>query len=129
MSSIGNPFTYELQLFGRFGSSQKVTKIGKNIFLLLDAVSLISLTSMFDKKYEIPSFYHKLLRIYSEKNFLQYSLLMQDLLHHERKQKTDTKRGTYLLGFFWWHSVVNCENYSVKVCRVCTRIINIAKNA
>ena len=39
VSSIGNHFAYELQLFGRFGASQKVTKLGKNIFLLLDAVS------------------------------------------------------------------------------------------
>ena len=41
MSSIGNLFAYELHLFGRFCASQKVSTISRNVFLLLDAVSLI----------------------------------------------------------------------------------------
>ena len=39
MSSTGNPSAYELHLFGLFGASQKVTKIGRNVYPLLDAVS------------------------------------------------------------------------------------------
>ena len=39
MSSIGKVFAYELQLFDRFCASQKVTKIGRTIHLVLDAVS------------------------------------------------------------------------------------------
>ncbi len=31
---------HELHLLGRFGASQKVTKIGRNVYPLLDAVSL-----------------------------------------------------------------------------------------
>ncbi len=34
-----NPFAYKLQLFDRFCTSQRVTKIGRNIFPLLDAPS------------------------------------------------------------------------------------------
>ncbi len=36
---IGNAFAYELQLFDRFCASQRVTKIGRTIRLVLDAVS------------------------------------------------------------------------------------------
>ncbi len=36
-------FAYELHLFGRFCASQKITQIGRNIFLLLEAISLCSL--------------------------------------------------------------------------------------
>ena len=41
---IGNPSAYELHLFGWFGASQKVMKIGRNVYPLLDAVSLRSVS-------------------------------------------------------------------------------------
>ncbi len=38
-SSIGNPFAYELQLLGGFCASQLVTKIGRNVFPVIRAIS------------------------------------------------------------------------------------------
>ena len=40
----------EFHLFGRFGPSQKFTKVGRNLFLLLDAVSLRLLKFTFSEK-------------------------------------------------------------------------------
>ncbi len=39
-------FAYELQLFDRFCASQKVTKIGRTIRLVLDADSLYGLKAI-----------------------------------------------------------------------------------
>ncbi len=42
--SIGNTFAYELHLFGQFCAAQEATKICRNVYLLLDAVSLTYLS-------------------------------------------------------------------------------------
>ena len=40
MPSIGNSFAYELHLFDRFCASQRVTKVWRNVFPVVPAISL-----------------------------------------------------------------------------------------
>ena len=56
-------FPYKLHLFGRFYASQKVTKIGRNVFPLLDAVSLCS-ESMSDTEFIISCDIFNILLVY-----------------------------------------------------------------